>query len=561
MSRRALSGREVLVALAVAFGLAFVLRWPVSLYVESLPLDPNTPLHVLSAQDLAGGGTPGRLESLGYPDGAAVRLLAWPILLLAVPLEAVLPSIAAFNIAVLAWLAFQGVAVYALCRRERWPRAGSALAGVAVSFAPAVVLALGNGQYENVAILPVVLAIAGARRGGVLGWVWCAVGFILAVFSTPYQGVVAGVMALASGAVAGGLRRAGAVLAAGALAGALAYPYFVAERAGDSTTVTGPASASHIEPAVVGYLLRADAHPATVPPDLPDPRRRVLAAAVAPVRRPVGTWIPNTPMAASYVGVASALGVLGLLRGRREPLVAGAGVGGLACLVLAFGAHLAWQPERASWVPLPWALLERLPGLDGMQVTHRFLFGVGLALALGLGRLVASSTFAAVVLAVAVAADGLLVAPAWWPVPAAAPRVAALAAMLPDGPVAVWPGFPAIATDRHAVLALALDRPVASFDGVSEPESAGGTVLPSVPKVNRYGETPDEWLVRAREAGVVAFLALPAGKALRPRFFRLPPADLDGVEMWRLDNPEPAPPPRRPRGAAGGAGSAKPAGD
>ena len=199
-----------------ALVLAMVVRWPVSLYVEALPLDANTALHVLSARDLATGGSPGRLEMLGFPEGAPVRLLAWPILALAAPLAAVLSSIVAFNIAVVVWLALQGVAVHVLCRSEGWPRAGSALAGLAVMVAPSVLLALGNGQYENVVVLPIVLAVVGARKAGLAGWGWCTAGLLLAVFSTPYQAIVAGTMALAAGVVAGGLRRAASVLAAGA---------------------------------------------------------------------------------------------------------------------------------------------------------------------------------------------------------------------------------------------------------------------------------------------------------------------------------------------------------
>ena len=520
-----------------ALVLAMVVRWPVSLYVEALPLDANTALHVLSARDLATGGSPGRLEMLGFPEGAPVRLLAWPILALAAPLATVLSSIVAFNIAVVVWLALQGVAVHVLCRSEGWPRAGSALAGLAVMVAPSVLLALGNGQYENVVVLPIVLAVVGARKAGLAGWGWCTAGLLLAVFSTPYQAIVAGTMALAAGVVAGGLRRAASVLAAGALAAGLAFPYFVAETFGGTGTVTGPGPSAHVEPAAVGYLAHAGAHPPRPVPALANASERLRAAATPPTRRPISGWDPTMPLAASYLGIPAFLGLAGLWRGRREPLLIAAAAGGLACFILALGSQLTFWPGKPTGIPLPWGLAAHVPRLDGIQATHRFLLGVAIALALGLGRLVGSNAVAAATLALAVLADGLLRAPTRWPVPAAAPRVATLRAALPDGPIAVWPGLPAVSADRHAVMAVALDRPLASFDMAEEfgqPPTRGAA---GAAMLNRLGETPDAWLTRVREAGAVAFLVLPTPAGLESvPYFSLPPTDVEGISVWTLDD-------------------------
>ena len=66
--------------------LAFLVRWPTSLFWDALPQDPNTPLHALAAFDLASGqASTTQLTLLGYPDGLGVRLLAWPVLLCSIP--------------------------------------------------------------------------------------------------------------------------------------------------------------------------------------------------------------------------------------------------------------------------------------------------------------------------------------------------------------------------------------------------------------------------------------------------------------------------------------------
>lgn len=536
-------------AAAVALVVAMLLRWPVSIYIDALPADPNTPLHALAARDLAAGGSPGRLEMLGFPDGVPVRLLAWPILLLALPLETFLPAIAAFNIAVLLWLALQGLAVYSLGRGEGWSRAGAGLAALAAMAAPSSMLALGNGQYENVAVLPIVMAIAGATRGGGRGWALCAGGLVLAMFSSPYQGIVAGVMALAAGALRGGGRRVAAVLGAGTFAAALAFPYFAAETPGHESLLTGPASAARSEPAALVRLVTPTAHPTTSPPHLPSALGRLDAAVTPPVLRLIAAWSTRTPVAASYLGIPLLFGVVGLWQGRREPLLRAAALGGLGCLLLALGSHLTVWPGHASAVPLPWAIAELLPGLGGMQVTIRFLTGVSLALAFGLGRLCGSSPIRAAAVAMALVVDALLVAPAWWPVPAAAPRISALAELLPAGPIAVWPGSPSIASDRHALLAIALHRPVALFDGAEEPETTHvGGLVASIPRLNRQGESPAAWLARVRQRGVIAFVALPVmGPSLRQPFFDQAPRQRDGLDVWRLDaeKPKQMPTPRR----------------
>lgn len=536
MPRPPLSRGELAVSATLALLVALLLRWPVSVYIHELPLDPNTPLHALAARDLAGGGSPWRLEMLGYPDGATVRLLAWPLLLLALPLQSFLPAIAAFNVAVLLWLALQGLAIQALLRSSGGSRVASGIAALATMAAPSTMLALSNGQYENIALLPVALAVAGAWRGGARGWAMSTAGLVLAVFSSPYQGIVAGAMAVMA-ASAHGVRRVASVLAASALAGALALPYFLAELPGEHGVHTGPASIARREPAVLGALVLPRAHPTMLPPPLPTPAERIEAATVPPFRRSVGTWPTISPVAASYLGLPLMLGVIGLWRSRTDARLRGVALGGLVCLVLAFGHRLTLWPGWQAPVPLPWALADGLPGLWGMQVTLRFLPGVSFALALGLARLCETNNRRGAWIAAALLIDGLLVAPVWWPVPAAGPRVGEIAGFLPPGPIAVWPGSPSIATDRHALLALALGRPVALFDGAPEVEPPTVRAhTPRIPDRNLLGESPAAWLERVRGRGVRVLIALPVPTpGLRQPFFEDSPTTVDGLDLWMLD--------------------------
>ena len=545
MPRSFPSRTEAAAVVVVAVAVAVLLRWPVSVYIHELPLDPNTPLHALAARDLAGAGSASRLEMLGFPDGGTVRLLAWPLLLLALPFEAFLPPIPAFNLAVTTWMVIQGVGVHLLCRVAGGARAPSGVTALACMVAPTSVLALSNGQYENFTPLPFAFAVLGAWRGRRSGLALCALGLLAAVFSSPYQGIVAGVLALAAGG-ARGVRGGLAVLAAGVPVALLALPYFLAELPGDAAVHTGPASASRREPAELSALVSPTPHLTMMPADLASARVRLTAAVARPYYALTATWPTVTPVAASYLGLPLLVGVLGLWRQRRRRLIRALAAGALCCLVLAFGRRLVLIPGWSLPIPLPWALAALAPGLAGMQVTLRFLPGVSFALAIGLGLWCEGSAVRSTLAVCALLADGLLVAPVWWPVPAAAPRVAELAALLPPGPIALWPGTPTVSTERHALLAVALDRPVALFEGevAEETDLVWGRTAP-LPDRNRVGETPSAWLDRVRTHGVVALVALPVPvRALRQPFFAHAGAKVDGLEYWSLGDTAVADPAR-----------------
>lgn len=469
-------------------------RWPVAVFPEALPHDPNTALHTVAAADLAAHLDPTRLASLDWPDGVPVRLIGWPLLLVALPLQLLLDPIPALNLGLVVLLAVQGVGVGWIGRREGWGRPRIAATVAAALLAPLGLLHLGNGQPENVVFLPLLLAGWGALRGR---WGLCATGLLLAAASSPYPGLVAGLLALAGGAL-GGRRALGTAAVVGALCALPVALYFgsqAADAPGADLTRTRPADAAVAAPATLVGLVQPEVglDAGLGPPGWTTPDRR---------------WPQTPPATGSYLGLALLVGGLaGLWRGRREPLVRAVALAAAAAFVLSLGSRLTFAPGRSTALPLPWAALSLLPGLREMGATSRLLVGVELALALGLGRLVVGRPALAGGALVALALDALLLSPGHWPVAASSPRADALIAALPPGPTLLWPGTPLLSTHQHAVLRLALDRPVATFNGPppAETRRAPGT-RPPVPTHNPRGETAAQWAARLQAAGATGLL-------------------------------------------------------
>jgi len=195
-------------------------------------------------------------------------------------------------------------------------------------------------------------------------------------------------------------------------------------------------------------------------------------------------------------------------------------------------------------IPMPWALPSKIESVGQMQATVRFLTGLAFATVIGLGFLCQElGKKVSIGLGILVVADGLLLTPAHWPVPAAAPDIALISQNLDEGPVASWPGPPALAPRHHQTLALILDRPVAWFSGIT-PES-GELVETDGRKIqeleeNERGESPDQWLRRVRGSGVQTLLEFqtPEGKNLGALFQKqTEPICAEEICAWALDAP------------------------
>jgi hypothetical protein len=528
----------------LAVVLTMALRWPVSVYADALPRDPNTALHMVIAADVARTGDLFHLGGLDFPEAVAIRVVAVPVVLLAALLGQLLSPVVAFNLAVTAWVAAQGLAMDRLGAAWGWTAPGRAVAVTAAVVSPFALLALGNGQVENVAVLPLCLVAWGAGRN-----LWATGGgILLAAFCSPYQAVVAGILALARAAPQGlgAVRR---VAFAAVLAAVPVIAYYGSQAAPDDLTGdpaaalalqrTRPAPPMGVIGARVDGLVLPRVHRNTQRGVVRSPSERIESAGRAPGwQAPGGLWPIEETTVAGWLGLFALLGGLaGAWRFRRDTRVQGVALAALLCLVLALGDRLRLSEDLVLPVPLPWAVADAVGGpLAAMEATWRFLAGVAFLLAAGLGFGVRRARVA-LPLCLALVAETLLLAPGAWPVPASAPRVSELAAALPEGPVAVWPGLPVVSTLRHGLVSLALERPVTTYNGPPESQVVSEGYRPTVPPADLAGRDVQAWLTDARAAGVVAIVELtdvPAGLGLPAELGLMPDATVDGFRVYRL---------------------------
>lgn len=524
-------------------GATVLLRWPVSVYVDALPRDPNTALHMVIAAEVARTGDLLHLGGLDFPERVPIRIVAMPVSLLAALLGQVLSPIVSFNLASTAWLAAQGVAVDRLGAAWGWTAGGRAAAAVAAVASPFVLLALGNGQIENVAVLPLCLVAWGVGRS-----TWATGGgLLLAGLCSPYQAVVAGLLAVVRGVREGRAAVQRVALAAVVAAlpivgyyGSQATPGGAPDDPAETLALvrTRPAPPIGVIGARVDGLVLPRVHENTQRGIVRSPAQRLDAARYAPGwQTPGGLWhIEETTVAGWLGGLGLLAGLVGLWRGRRDRRVQAVAGAGLLALLFALGDRLVLSEGVDTGVPLPWALAGLVGGpVAAMVATWRFLSGAAFALAVGLGAGVRRWGVAAA-LCLGIVAETLLLAPGAWPAPASAPRVAELQAALPPGPVAVWPGLPVVSGLRHELLYLSLERPLTSFTGPVADWQVVENYRPTLPERDLAGRTAQEWLDEARAAGVVAVVEItdiPPGLGLP---LDVPvSAELEGFKVYRLD--------------------------
>ncbi len=478
--------------LLLALLLAALVRWPTVPGLSLVPIDPNTPLHMLVGWDLGHGGNLGQLASVGQPEGAAIRLLALPLVLIAAVLDLVVgEGRAGFHLAVWLWLAATGIVMGLLARRLQGT---TVVALIAVCTAPVTVQALGNGQFENVAYVALALGLVAAldRRPGLA----FAAG-LLAGFCSPYQGIVLFVLVAAT--------RRWRCLGAATAGLAIAAVYFVG-------VLQGVDPANSPAPPMEGQgvsLLEIIGGPWLSESNSPGERTWMLFN--GPEQGSLGgTWTFVPTFTQGFLGLGLLLvGGWGLWRERRRPEVLPLVVAGVACTLLALGRMLLLSPQLETGLPLPWALSSWLPGVGRMQATQRFLTGPTFALVLGAAWALRGRWVALVPLLIA---EGLWLSPAHWPAPVRALKPPTLE--LPsEGTIALWPGPPSLPARHHHLMALVLQRKTAWFQG---PEGTQDLHAPDrqvhvehVIQLDQHGRTPEQWLEQAGPAAVIEFRAAP----------------------------------------------------
>lgn len=402
-----------LVPLAVYLGLAVLLTWPAAIHpVRDVPGAERTDLWdglwslwFVWAR-VADGMLPYRVDGLlNHPDGG-VLWVADPLnALLALPLVPLVGVAAAWTLLVIGHVTFAGVAAHRLAEAvspDR-PYAGW-VAGVAYASAPMLLAHVRNGATEAVG----------------LGWMaWAALRLVrLKDAPTGKNAVIAGV-ALALCAVAHWYAGVGAFL--------LAALFSLGARARFATLGAIVLGTALVLP--VAGLAR---HAASAEDNVVGIK---TAKEVATVRRtigpadPVGFVMPGDYRSPDfrelsrygeeyihchYLGWVVLLAALASLRHPRGTLVWWAGA--LIAAALACGPVLAQKgspvilPGNLA-VPLPYFLLEKLPGFDALSLVWRLAQLTVLGLAVLAGRGAGGSRIGAALVSAGILAEVLFVSP------------------------------------------------------------------------------------------------------------------------------------------------------
>ena len=476
----------ILISCALFFA-ALVLRWPTIPFVDSAPLDANFPLHALAAKALSEGSWT-TLPYLQWPQGAPVRYIAWPVLIIAIPLNYFFSAIAAMNLSVFFWVWIQGMGGFWIGKNHKLPFQAALFLAFGCIFAPTQLIAMGNGQYENMALFPLCWFYSSLLRNKS-----CFLPFALCLFSSPYQ-AIASLLAVPfcidiKGDFKKNFARFGELFAL-LLMG---YIYYRAVSQGAVHESVTPAPSVLSEKALPSALFLPVnlAESGGIP--LSGPFQRLNQLTILPVSSEYNhrwPWIVST--AGSYIGWTFWLGTAWTFfsKVKDNNLLYWASL----CLICSLGVTLG-----KTSIPLPWMLSEYLPGLSQMQATSRFLSGVTAALLLYIAlhhKKIIRWLLPMLVL------EGLLVSPAHWPIPARAPLLAQNISSI-DSPIAFWPAAPVIASHKVTMTALMLEQPLALYHekNISMP-NATGVVKYSQSRTDQQGRSPTQWKNEICSAGV-----------------------------------------------------------
>lgn len=507
--------------------LACALTWPAALRPASaLPGGERTDLWDslwslwFVQQALARGELPWRTALLGWPEGG-VLMVADPLnALLAAPALALLGVEATWTLLVIGHIAFAGLAAHALARWVFGVERAGWVAGVAWACAPVLLSAVQNGTSEALPGGWLALAVLGVLRaldeGGARRVLWGGLGLAGAAVGSWYMGVCAWLF-WGAAALLGrpGLPRRvvlGRALGVAALALALTLPVAWLSHRG----------ASHPDN-LVG--IKHERELMTV--------RRTVGAA-----DPRGFWIPGdwrSPdfrvlsrysegfIHCTYLGYALLFAAGWALRRRREGLGAFV-LAGLAGGLLALGPVVvrdgqAWILDGRLAVPLPYLLLERLPGFSSLSLVYRLAAAPALALAVLAGGAAAALTpRGAALLGAVVLAELRLAAPtAGLPEHTPAPDTAALR-WLREAPEGAVMNFPVVGGRAYLYEQTVHQKPMAAGLNFSN-NSASRRVWSALLSAAERGLAPDALraqVARAARGQKVRYLVVHEDPLARP---------------------------------------------
>jgi len=443
-------------------------------------MDANFPLHALAALDLSSGGSPFINLHLEWPIGAPIRYLAWPLLLVAAPLNWLLDPIQAMNLGIVLWLSFQGFGIYWLLQKMSIPSFNSYIGASLALLAPQTLISLGNGQFENVAPFPLLLCFWTASKNH--GWL-TFLALLACCFSSPYIGILGLLITWFAG------RKSPKIYWIIGLTLLTTYTYYgaVSNLRVHEATIPAPSMISE-RASLIGLF-----NPANIAENggilLAGPIQRIKMLFDTPLgyiydnRWP---WLMAT--ASSYVGILWLVaGFWGLWASRKKTLVKTLSGWAVVCFILSLGMS---QQILSIELPMPWKLSQYSQALSQMQATARFLAAPSLFLAIGITMI--PNRKAMLGLAICCAMEGLLFTPAHWPLLSRTPIKSEIVGSI-DQPIIFWPAAPIIASHKVTMTALLIEQPLALFsdENASMPDALGKTQ--ALTGKNRHRQSIEEW--------------------------------------------------------------------
>jgi hypothetical protein len=356
--------------------LAVGLTWPAAIHpVSAAPGSPRTDLwealwsNWFAARALAGGEIPSRVDGLlNHPVGGTLWLAdplgalgTFPLLSIGVPVAA------AWTLLALVHLVFAGAAAHRL--GERLGGHGG-FAGVAYAGSATMLAHLHNGATEAVGMgwlpLSILAVLRASERPGAARLLAAAVALAVATVAHWYGGVCAFLAAATILARGPGRVR---VAAAMALAAAMVLPVALAAREASTApgNVVGIKSARELA-TVRRTIGPADPLAFLVPGDYRSPDFRELSR--------YGEDYVHTPYLGWTALVLGAAAVGRRPRRARARMLAPVVGGGVLAAALACGPVLARNGAPVILagrlgIPLPYLLVEGLPGFDGLSLVWR----------------------------------------------------------------------------------------------------------------------------------------------------------------------------------------------
>lgn len=456
---------------ALVAAAAMLVLFPMSVYPTLYHRTPNSPLHWMVLDHIVAAVSGGvddmaRVVAADFPTGRPVRIIGWPVQLLAIPWVPVFGRVGALNVALLTSVIVSGVLMVRVLARLELNWLAQSVGGLAWVTNPLMVSFLSNGQYENHVGFALPLAMLGVLRGGTLGELMMFAGLLLAAFSSPYQVVPAAVVVTAMVMMTPQRRLGGlAVVLVAVLS--CCYWYYTGPQP-EPGGECGPTSGTM--PLVLAELFGFTGAIGAEMPFQPDRWSSLTAAFADPVQRTRSLDLHNLNVApgSGYVGIVTlVLGSLGLWRLRAAGWSAPLGLGAAGCVALAIGPELSILRGAAVNLPLPADVFSLFPGLSQMGTTLRFMSGVAFVLVIGLAFFVQGlrrSGRWAVVVMVAVLGDWAFGTVSDVPMRARSYRLPAGFDALPDdGAVITVPIRERLSPEAHLWMGAILNRDVVGY--------------------------------------------------------------------------------------------------